>query len=137
MPDLAQRLGVYQRLARTTAIEEVDTLGDELRDRFGTPARGGRAPALRRPHQEVLAGSTGVDSVAREGGSAVLRLREPTGGARPALRRELGPAVHVGDTLLRLPLHGDWQTAMQDTSCTASPPSATVRSPSPAPRPQA
>ena len=113
VPDLAQRLGVYQRLARTTAVEEVDTLGDELRDRYG-PLPEEVEHLLYIVRIKILAGSTGIDSVAREGGSAVLRLREPTGGARPALRRELGPAVHVGDTLLRLPLHGDWQPALLD-----------------------
>ena len=113
MPDLAQRLGVYQRLARTTALGEIDSLGEELRDRFG-PLPEEVEHLIYVVRIKVLAGGTGVDSVAREGGSAVLRLREPTGGARPALRRELGSAVHVGDTLLRLPLHGDWQTALQD-----------------------
>ena len=113
VPDLAQRLGVYQRLARTTTLQEIDSLGDELRDRFG-PLPEEVEHLLYVVRIKVLAGSTGVDSVAREGGSIVLRLREPTGGARPALRRELGAIAHVGDTLLRLPLHGDWQAALQD-----------------------
>ena len=135
VPDLAQRLGVYQRLARTTAVEEVDSLGDELRDRFG-PLPEEVEHLLYVVRIKILAGSTGVDSVAREGGSAVLRT------ARAHGRRSTGPATRARRRRPRRPTPSSDSPStatgspLSRTSCTASPPSATAPSPSQPPTPR-
>ena len=105
--DLPQRLGVYQRLARTTTTEEATALDEELRDRYG-PLSEPVENLLYVVRVKLLAGVGGVESVAREGDHIALRLREPVGGARPVLQKELATAAHVGDLLIRVPLRGRW-----------------------------
>jgi transcription-repair coupling factor (superfamily II helicase) len=112
--DLTQRLGVYQRLARTTALEEVEALVVELRDRFG-PVPEPVVNLFYIVRVRLLAGAAGVESLAREGDHIALRLREPTGGARPALQAELGPVAQVGDRLIRLRMGADWLQELAGT----------------------
>ena len=105
--DLTQRLGIYQRLARATALEEVESLRVELQDRFGVVPE----PVVNLLYTlqvRLLAGAAGVESLAREGDHIALRLREPTGGAKPALQTTLGPVVQVGDRLIRLRMADHW-----------------------------
>ncbi len=107
LPDLPQRLGVYQRLALASDTEEVVVLGEELRDRFGPPPEP-VANLLYTVRVKVLAAAAGVEAVTREGDQIALRLKEPVGGARPLLQRELGPVATVGQSLVRVPTRGRW-----------------------------
>jgi transcription-repair coupling factor (superfamily II helicase) len=110
--DLSLRLGVYQQLARVASSAEVDAFALELHDRFGPPPEP-VANLLYGVRVKLLAGAAGVETVAREGADIALRLREPLGGARPALQQELGTLARAGDTLVRLELREDlWQKTL-------------------------
>jgi len=73
--DVAQRIDLYQRLARARSVSEVTEIEDELRDRFG---------GLPREVQDLLyvvrlraaAITTGIQSISREGRHIVVRLWE-------------------------------------------------------------
>jgi len=75
VPDMNQRLMIYRRLASVRALEEVDTIMDELRDRYGVP------PASVENLAEfarirVMADRIGVDTLDREGTMVVVRFRQ-------------------------------------------------------------
>jgi len=87
--DLAERLGIYRRLARLSDPDATDTFVDELRDRFG-PVPKPVLLLLKSVRARILAERCNVDSVTTSATRAVLALKESTGGARAALQRELG-----------------------------------------------
>jgi transcription-repair coupling factor (superfamily II helicase) len=105
--DLPLRLGAYQRLARAADTEEAVIIGEELRDRFG-PAPEAVDNLIYVVRVKVLAGAADVETVIREGSSIAIRLRNGVGGARPLLQKDLGTVAQVGDSLVRLPLKGQW-----------------------------
>jgi len=99
--DLAERLGLYRRLARLSDVEGVDALPDELRDRFGPVPK----PALfllQSIRARILAERCNVDSITANETRVVLSLKESTGGARAALQKELGRGVDVGHMQVRI-----------------------------------
>ena len=104
--DLAQRLSIYQRLARVHEVEEIDDLREELKARFGPVPRNVEllfaATKIR-----VLAETAGIDSVAAAQSTATLTLREPTGGAREPLQKALGRGVNVGHMQIRVDIDRD------------------------------
>jgi transcription-repair coupling factor (superfamily II helicase) len=105
--DLPTRLGAYQRLARAADTEEAVIIGEELRDRFGpTPEAVDNLVYVVRI--KVLAGAADVETVIREGSMIAIRLRHGVGGARALLQKDLGTVAQVGDSLVRLPLKGQW-----------------------------
>ncbi len=108
--DLAQRLSVYQRLARMHDVEAISDLYEELRDRFGPVPRNVEL-LLAAENMRVLAEQAGVDSVAIGEERATLNLKEPTGGARSALQKWLGRGVNVGHMQIRVEIdreEPDW-----------------------------
>ena len=104
--DLAQRLTVYQRLARMHSSNEIDDLREELWDRFGPVPRNVDL-LLDAARIRVLAEQSGVDSVVVREDTLILALSEPTGGARQALQRALGRGVHVGHLQIRVDIDRD------------------------------
>ncbi|MBI4282590.1 MAG: transcription-repair coupling factor [Chloroflexi bacterium] len=114
IPDLTTRLGVYQRLARPLRREQVDPLGDEIRDRFGPLPKAVR-DLLYVVEVKALAREAGAESISQDGKVAVIQLREPVGGARMALQKALGKATQVGHSQIRVALHGDWRQALVQT----------------------
>ncbi|MBM3947410.1 MAG: DEAD/DEAH box helicase, partial [SAR202 cluster bacterium] len=88
VPDLPQRLAVYQRLARATAPDELASLNDELRDRFGAPPDEVEN-LIFAVQVKTLAAQAGVQSVAHREGHLVLQLKGEVGGARSALQQDL------------------------------------------------
>ncbi len=98
--DLAQRLSVYQRLARMHEVSAVEDLRDEMRDRFGPVPRNVDL-LLAAEKMRILAEQAGVDSVSITEERATLNLKEPTGGARSALQKWLGRGVVVGHMQIR------------------------------------
>lgn len=105
--DLPLRLGAYQRLARAADTEEAVIIGEELRDRFG-PAPEPVDNLIYVVRIKVLAGAADVETIIREGSSIAIRLRNGVGGARPLLQKDLGTVAQVGDSLVRLPMKGQW-----------------------------
>ena len=107
VPDLTTRLGVYQRLTRPLRREEIATLGDEIRDRFGPLPRAVR-DLLFVVELRTLARGAGVEAVSRVGREVVVQLREPVASARLALQKSLGQTPRVGHSQIRLPLRDGW-----------------------------
>ncbi|MEW5984238.1 MAG: transcription-repair coupling factor [Acidobacteriota bacterium] len=81
VPDMAQRLVVYRRIAAARSEAGLDEVLAEVRDRYGSPpdsvlnlAEYGRI--------RVLADRIGLDSIERQGRIALLRFREDGGSSR-------------------------------------------------------
>ena len=49
-----------------------------------------------------------METIIREGSIISIRLRNGVGGARPLLQKDLGTVAQVGDSLVRVPLKGQW-----------------------------
>ena len=104
--DLAQRLIVYQRLARMHSRDEINDLREELWDRFGPVPRNVDL-LLDAARIRALAEQSGIDSVVTREDTLTLTLKEPTGGARQALQRALGRGVRVGHMQIRVDIDRD------------------------------
>ena len=105
--DLPLRLGAYQRLARAADIEEAVIISTDLRDRFG-PSPEEVDNLIYVVRIKILASDADVESVTREGNNIAIRLRHGVGGARILLQKDLGALAQVGDSLIRLPMKGQW-----------------------------
>ncbi len=101
--DLSTRLSIYHRLARLTDLDDVASMEEELRDRFG-PLPWQVRNLLYAVRLRLYAKNAGVGSIAREGGLIVLRMEEEIGGASRPLQKVLGRGVTVGHTQIRLEL---------------------------------
>ena len=101
--DLTLRLDIYRRLARTADTDDVDSMEEELLDRFGPPPWQVQN-LLYSLRLKLMARQAGVESITREDVRIVLRLRDDVGGARQALQKRLGSGIVVGNSQLRLEL---------------------------------
>ena len=118
--DLSTRLGIYHRLVGIGSLGDVDSMEEELLDRFG-PLPWQAQNLLYVVRLKVLAGKAGVLSIAREGEMIVMRLHDEVGGARPALQRRLGNGAAVGNAQIRLDLSGlsdGWESPLVATVAT-------------------
>ncbi len=114
VPNLGQRLALYQRLAEAPTPEEVDSLALEMADRFGPPPE----PAQRLifiARLRAMARQLGIRSLALEGGKIVARWPE----RRP--HSSLPPHVHqwvdFGPTTMRIDpvrLGDEWPKALEE-----------------------
>ncbi|MCH8223417.1 MAG: transcription-repair coupling factor [Chloroflexi bacterium] len=108
--DLAERLTIYQRIARITSEAVIDDMARELRDRFGplpTPAE----LLLATVRARVLCEAAGVVSISSGPTRLTLNLKDATGGARGALQKALGRGVDVGHMQIRMEVDredADW-----------------------------
>ena len=112
--DLAQRLIVYQRLARMHSKDDIDDLREELWDRFGPVPRNVDL-LLDAARIRALAEQSGIDSVVAREDTLTLALKEPTGGARQALQRALGRGVRVGHMQIRVDIDRDADNWLDET----------------------
>ncbi|MEX0800749.1 MAG: transcription-repair coupling factor [Dehalococcoidia bacterium] len=114
VPDLNQRLAVYQRLSEVTEPQQVESIGQELIDRFGEPPPPTKSllfVALLR----TLALRAGVQAILTEGDQAVVRLAEGTLVPREAMEARAPRGVQVGRTLLRVALGQGWRGRLRQT----------------------
>lgn len=111
VPDQAQRVALYQRMAGLDSLQGVHDMEEELHDRYGPPPPEVQ-DLLQALRWRALAIQAGVQSIAKEGDEIVLRMREPIGGARPALQKRLSPVARVGLETVRLPFRGRWQATL-------------------------
>ncbi len=114
VPDINQRLALYQRLSAAADPQEVSTIGQEMVDRFGAP------PSLARNLLYVvalraLAKQADVQSIATEDGVAVIRVREGDALPRAALEEIVPKGVQVGHSLLRVELNEGWRDRLRQT----------------------
>src|SRR5688572_19841062 len=77
IPDMNQRLSAYRRLASVRRLEEVDSLLEELADRYGTPPASIKNLA-QYARIRLLADRIGLESLDREGQIVVLKFRSDT-----------------------------------------------------------
>ena len=115
--DLPTRLDVYRRLVSSATPADVDAMGDELVDRFGTlPWQ--VQNLLYVTKLKLAAAHANILAVNRDNDTVVLRLCDSVGGARQALRRHLGDHVDVGNTLVRVDISdasNGWERSLIDT----------------------
>lgn len=104
--DLAQRLSIYQRLARMRSEEEINDIDEELRDRFG-PMPTHVKLLMKSTRMRVMAEKAGIELVSARESRATLTLQEPTGGARAPLQKQLGVGVDVGHMQIRIDIDRD------------------------------
>jgi transcription-repair coupling factor (superfamily II helicase) len=94
------RLGLYRRMADIGTLAEVDALGEEFNDRFGSLPEAVHH-LLYQLKIKLLAERAGLSSVTAEAGQLVLRFPE---GEPPADLPDLGSSVRVGKVALWIPL---------------------------------
>ena len=115
--DLPMRLSMYQKLARVDAKADLQTVEDELVDRFG-PLPWQVQNLMYSQRLKLEATTAGVHSITRTGGRIVIRLHGDTGGARRALQKVMGRHVEVGHSQLRIQtdeLSGEWEEFLEET----------------------
>jgi transcription-repair coupling factor (superfamily II helicase) len=75
IPDMNQRLAAYRRLASSRSVQEVASIVDELRDRYGTPT-----PAVHNLAEyariRLAADRLGLESLDRQGSVVVFKFRQ-------------------------------------------------------------
>jgi transcription-repair coupling factor (superfamily II helicase) len=112
VPDLNQRLALYQRMSDAADPREVESFGPEMVDRFGEPPAAVRnllfVVLLR-----ILAARAGVEAVSTEDGQAVVRLKEGSLVPKEALEPRAPKGVHLGRTLLRVDLSEGWRRRLR------------------------
>ena len=104
--DIAQRLSIYQRLARITNESEIDEMEEEIRDRFG-PMPTHVTLLMKSTRIRIMAESAGVELVSARESRATFSLKEATGGARAPLQNQFGKGVDVGHLQIRIDIDRD------------------------------
>lgn len=99
--DLAQRLSIYQRLARIQNEAEISDLDEEIRDRFG-PMPTHVKLLMKTARMRVMAEAAGIELVSATETRTTMTLKQPTGGARAPLQKQLGTGVDVGHMQIRV-----------------------------------
>jgi transcription-repair coupling factor (superfamily II helicase) len=111
------RLGIYRRMAGVTTIEEIERLGRELQDRFGTlPEEAENLLYLLR--LKVLATAAGVQVVTTEGSRPVIGLGSVGEVKRRREKGRLPPGARLVNDRLVLPTslkHENWRRELEDT----------------------
>lgn len=87
IPDMNQRLMVYRRLARAALLDEVQSILEELRDRYG-PLTTAVENLAQYARIRLLSDQIGLESLDREGTTVVLKFR-PDARIDPAFLAEL------------------------------------------------
>jgi transcription-repair coupling factor (superfamily II helicase) len=112
VPDLNQRLALYQRMSEAADPRELESLGQEMVDRFGEPP-----PTVRNllfvVLVRILADRASVEAVSTEDGQAVVRLKEGSLVPKEELEPRAPKGVHVGRTLLRVDLSKGWRRRLR------------------------
>ncbi len=107
----ATRIAFYRKLADVAALQDLDGIAAELKDRFGplpTPLK----ELLYVARIRLLATATGVTSITLQGSDIVLVPRRME---NLAVDLDLGPAVRVGNTQVRINTRragGKWRTLL-------------------------
>ena len=114
--DLETRLSLYQSLSRLDKVEQVEALGDEFSDRFGTlPVE--VKNLLYAVKIKAQAARAGIESIATEDGQIVLRLFPGMRFDKQKLEPLLRDGVKLGLTQLRLHpkrLGKEWRKVLEE-----------------------
>jgi transcription-repair coupling factor (superfamily II helicase) len=106
--DLSLRLQIYRRIGGLNTVDEVNTMRDELRDRFG------QLPAavegmLYQMHVKLLAQEANATAILNRDNNAEVRLPYLVELDRPRLERSIGSGVRVTRTAVEVPIVEGWQ----------------------------
>ncbi|MEE8385819.1 MAG: TRCF domain-containing protein, partial [Dehalococcoidia bacterium] len=113
VPDINQRLALYQRMSSTADPREVESLGQEMVDRFGEPPAAVRN-LLFVVLVRTLAAQASVEAIFTGDGQAVVRLKEGSLVPKEALEPRAPKGVHLGHTLLRVDLGKGWRRRLRE-----------------------
>ncbi|MEA3335507.1 MAG: transcription-repair coupling factor [Chloroflexota bacterium] len=108
------RLRLYRRIAGVTATAEIDTLSDELLDRFG-PMPQEVKNLLYQVRIKILALSAGVTAIGRADNQLVLKSDVLEQVDRQRLQQRLSTKARVGRRAVWLTVSENWQEALEDT----------------------
>ena len=114
VPDINQRLALYQRFSGAEDEEEIGAIAQEMVDRFGDPPELARN-LLYVVSLRALARSSGVANVVREGDQLILRMREGEVLNRDALEDLVPKGVQVGRSVARIELGDRWRERLRKT----------------------
>ena len=116
VPEEANRLNIYQRLAAVTDEEQIDQIVQEIADRFGPPPE----PTMNlcfAARIRLLASHAGVESIGYHEGRIVLRLGAWAKPARQRLRQVFHGRANIGNLQINIPTGSDaapWQTILEE-----------------------
>jgi hypothetical protein len=102
VPDMAQRLVVYRKVAAARSEQEVGEIIDEARDRYG-PLPESMLNLAEYGRIRVMADRLGLESVDRHGENVVFKFRENAGSRTPDPQRVLGIVARRADLALLPP----------------------------------
>ncbi|PZC48134.1 MAG: transcription-repair coupling factor (superfamily II helicase) [Chloroflexi bacterium] len=112
--DLPTRLSLYQRAVSARKQKDVDSLEEEMTDRFGpSPESVGNLLYIAR--LRITAGEAQVTGVDRTGNHFLVRLGNWQGVDRAAIQRALGPSADVGHRQVKVDpkkLGQDWRNGL-------------------------
>ena len=114
VPEASLRLRLYRRIAGLTSTAEVDTLGEELIDRFG-PLPEEAKNLLYQVRIKVLALSAGVNAIGRDENQLVLKSDDLERVDRQRLQERLGGIARVSRRAVWLPLTDTWPESLERT----------------------
>ncbi len=116
IPDLTTRLALYQRLAKTTSVEEVNSIESELKDRFG-PIPWQAVNLLYTTRLKLKAQKSGAESIVRTGDKITLQFSHEVSSASTILAKLLGYRWTIGNKQIRTTIDGlgdDWENQLID-----------------------
>jgi transcription-repair coupling factor (superfamily II helicase) len=112
VPDLNTRLALYQRLSAAADPDAVSAIEQEMVDRLGEPPPVARnllfVVVLR-----AMARAAGVQSIATEGGAAVIRMREGEALPLEVLESTAPRGVQLTRHSLRVELTEGWRERLR------------------------
>ncbi len=114
IPEMAQRLQIYRRVASLASAQEVEVMRDELRDRFG-PLPSAAENLLYQINVKLLAQAANATAVIAPDEHVEIKLPYLAEINREKLQRDLGDRITVTRIAVQLPLDRDsWQVRLLD-----------------------
>jgi len=113
--DLSNRLGIYKRLVIIEMPEVLDTIANELTDRFG-PMPWQVKNLLYLTKLKLLSREANVKSIYRHDKYIDIRMLEEIGGAKIPLEKFLGPNITIGNKLIKFDtsrLKNQWEQLLE------------------------
>ncbi|NLE45038.1 MAG: transcription-repair coupling factor [Chloroflexi bacterium] len=114
VPEVRLRLQIYRRLAELTSVLEINEMEQELGDRFG-PLPAGARNLMYQLRLKVLAREAGIESIAVEDGSIVLRAAQHGLPDPAVLQQILAEEDSIGRQCIRMPVTPSWRERLTKT----------------------
>jgi transcription-repair coupling factor (superfamily II helicase) len=108
IPELSLRLQIYRRIANLTSQEEIDSMEEELRDRFGQLPKAVQG-LLYQIRAKLLAQRVNATGIIVRERVAQVKLPYLAEVNRTVLAEQLGDDVNVTRTAVEIPANDTWQ----------------------------